>query len=224
MRPTSQGGRGWSDIAYSHGIRGGVVMEGRGWGVVGGHTKDHNSTSHAICVVGNFELVHPTDQELETVAQFVAHGVLAGKSPYITGPHRDARLRDGSLPGTQCAGRHLIARIPEINARAREIVNQVVNPPKEVSLMAYTRAQAEELVRSHYRTFAGREVDTGGLQHWAPLVQNGNVTPDRLALVLLEAEGLPRLRSEIAAARQSGPAVNTTVIANEVVKLIKERL
>lgn len=46
--------RGWNDIAYSFGIStDGEIFEGRGWGIAGGHTAGYNSTSHAICFIGN---------------------------------------------------------------------------------------------------------------------------------------------------------------------------
>ena len=39
--------RGWSDIAYNWLVNDqGDIFEGRGWGIVGGATKNENSTSH----------------------------------------------------------------------------------------------------------------------------------------------------------------------------------
>lgn len=46
--------RGWNDIAYNWLVApDGTKIEGRGWMVVGGHTKDHNSTSVAISYLGD---------------------------------------------------------------------------------------------------------------------------------------------------------------------------
>lgn len=125
MRPVSQGGRGWSDIAYSFlGDKNGGCWTGRGPGVAGGHTQGDNSRSHAICAIGNYELYEPKPAMLEGIAWLTAHGWLAGwwKS-LITGPHRDA-------PGAQtsCCGKHLIAKIPYLNARAAQILMQLSNP------------------------------------------------------------------------------------------------
>jgi len=45
---------GWNDYAYSVGVwDDGTVYEGRGWGAVGGHTKGYNSTSVAVCYMGD---------------------------------------------------------------------------------------------------------------------------------------------------------------------------
>ncbi len=46
-------GRGWSDFAYSLGVdNAGRIYEGRGPGVVGGHTKGYNSSSYAVVWIG----------------------------------------------------------------------------------------------------------------------------------------------------------------------------
>lgn len=59
--------RGWSDIAYSFLVDDqGTIYEGRGWGVIGGHTQGHNSTSHAVCAHLNAG-DHPTDAMLASI-------------------------------------------------------------------------------------------------------------------------------------------------------------
>jgi hypothetical protein len=46
--------RGWSDIAYNFLVDDeGTIYEGRGWGVVGGHTAGHNSRLEAVCAMLN---------------------------------------------------------------------------------------------------------------------------------------------------------------------------
>jgi len=98
-----------------------TVFESRGPGrntaATGGSTggQSNNSRSHAICVMGNFENEQPSSALIDTLGDLVAQGARAGWWPaQITGPHRDA-------PGnaTACCGRNLIARIGDINARAR---------------------------------------------------------------------------------------------------------
>lgn len=104
-------GRGWSDIAYSFVIdrRSLDVYEGRGFGVAGGHTRGHNTTSHAICVTGNFDLYQPPDKLLRRVAELVRHGADRNQWPNrITGGHRD-------FGETACPGRYLYLAIPRIN-------------------------------------------------------------------------------------------------------------
>jgi hypothetical protein len=108
--------RGWSDIAYSFVVDPDTleVFEGRGAGIAGGHTRGHNTISHAICVMGNYETDRPTDALLNRIAELVAHGHHQGWWPaQLTGGHRDA-----SGASTACPGRHLQTAIPTINARA----------------------------------------------------------------------------------------------------------
>jgi len=103
--------RGWSDIAYSFVVdRISLnVYEGRGAGIAGGHTRGHNRTSHAICVMGNFEDLIPQTDLLELLAELVDHGHTQGWWPaQFTGGHRD-------VASTACPGRNLYAQIPVIN-------------------------------------------------------------------------------------------------------------
>ncbi|MCP5028192.1 MAG: hypothetical protein GY929_18095, partial [Actinomycetia bacterium] len=107
-------GRGYLDVGYSFLIDPTtcIIYEGRGAGVDGGHTFGHNGISHGICVMGNFELVEPTDELLSTIALLVAHGHDNGWWPAeLTGGHRD-------VGKTACPGQHLYDQIGTINARA----------------------------------------------------------------------------------------------------------
>lgn len=102
--------RGWSDIAYSFVVdRRATIFEGRGAGVAGGHTAGDNTTSHAICVIGNYDNERPTSKQLAAIAELIHHGREAGWWHDLTGGHRDA-------PGasTACPGRHLYEAIPQI--------------------------------------------------------------------------------------------------------------
>lgn len=105
--------RGYADIAYSFVVdRDGVVFEGRGAGVAGAHTRGHNTTSHAICVIGHYDNERPTTATLDAVAALVAHGHTQGWWPnQLTGGHRD-------VGSTSCPGRHLYAQIDTINRLA----------------------------------------------------------------------------------------------------------
>ena len=102
--------RGWNDIAYSYLISGsGTVYEGRGVGVSGAHTKGHNSISHAICVLGNYNLADPTPVSIIAVAELIRYGHGEGWWPdQLTGGHRD-------VGATSCPGNNLYPLIPEIN-------------------------------------------------------------------------------------------------------------
>lgn len=91
---------------------------------------NHNTISHAICVMGDFTVDEPSDQLLETLANLVAYGFEQGWWPLgFTGGHRDA-----SGNSTACPGNKLEARIPQINARAVAIHQGTPGPtPPPVS-------------------------------------------------------------------------------------------
>jgi len=62
--------RGWSDVAYSWLVDdSGVIYEGRGWGVVGGHTAGYNSSSHAVCYIGRSK---PSQKALDSISIVIA--------------------------------------------------------------------------------------------------------------------------------------------------------
>ncbi|MDH3679392.1 MAG: peptidoglycan-binding domain-containing protein [Acidimicrobiia bacterium] len=106
--------RGWSDIAYSFLIDriSLEVYEGRGAGVRGGHTFGHNSVSHGLCVMGNFETTTVSDALVAKVAELVRFGHGRGWWPaQLSGGHRDVRP-------TACPGANLYAEIGEINRLA----------------------------------------------------------------------------------------------------------
>jgi len=104
--------RGWSDIAYSFLVDDdGTVYEGRGAGVAGSHTAGDNSSSHAICAMGNFDMRRPPRALVESIARLAANGRAQGWWGEITGGHRDAKDAQ-----TACPGRHLYAAIPDIRA------------------------------------------------------------------------------------------------------------
>lgn len=148
MRPVAQGGRGWSDIAYSFLIGGGLIFEGRGVGIAGGHTAGHNRISHAICLIGNYELMEPTDEDLDAAAWLIGHGRRQGWWGELTGPHRDA-----SGASTACCGRHLIARIPDLRRMAATT--------EEDPLAAFTEKQLRSIVQEESRRVLNEATQQG---------------------------------------------------------------
>ena len=80
----------------------GTILEGQN-GHVGAHTRGQNSTSQAICAVGNYETDKPTPEMLAAIRTIIA------KYGPLLGGHRDA-------PGaaTACPGRNLYATIPSL--------------------------------------------------------------------------------------------------------------
>lgn len=103
--------RGWADIAYnwlySPSTR--TFYEGRGPGIQGAHTAGHNTKSHALCVLGNFERAGVTDAIIEDLQGFLRWHSEYGPSRF-TGGHRDARNAN-----TACPGRNLQAALRAIN-------------------------------------------------------------------------------------------------------------
>lgn len=129
---------GWSDIAYSFLVDDdGTIYEGRGAGVAGGHTQGDNTTSHAICLMGNFEDRPPTDRAVESTVWLAQHGRDAGWWVPTLGGHRDA-------PGasTACPGRLLYAALPTIRLRVAGAL------PVQEDDMPYTEAQLKTIFRS----------------------------------------------------------------------------
>jgi N-acetylmuramoyl-L-alanine amidase len=107
---------GYADLEYNWVVdTDGTIYESRGPGRNSAATGSNNDTSHAICVMGNFETVDtPSEHLLDVLGQLVAWAHASGWTPgQITGPHKDAPNN-----ATACCGSSLIARIPDINARA----------------------------------------------------------------------------------------------------------
>jgi N-acetylmuramoyl-L-alanine amidase CwlA len=87
----------------------GNVYEGRGWGLEGGATRDHNTDSYAISHAGNYQSEGVSQAQIEVTRWLIAEGQKKGfiaKSPIIRG-HRDVNA-------TVCPGSHLYARLPDI--------------------------------------------------------------------------------------------------------------
>jgi len=120
--------RGWNDIAYSYMIMpSGNIYEGRGWGVVGAHTENHNSISHAICFAGNYQNMMPSSVALLSAAQLIRQGMNQGfvkPGTHPSGGHRD-------VAATACPGGNLYARIPYL----RELVAVSTPPPSEPTIV-----------------------------------------------------------------------------------------
>jgi hypothetical protein len=136
--------RGYSDIAYSFLIDdNGAIFEGRGAGIAGGHTKGDNTSSHAICFMGDFTKRAPTDESINAAAWLVRHGHEQGWwADHITGGHRQA-------PGAQtaCPGDRLLRMVPTINQLAA---------PEDSDL---TEDERKMLSRIHHEVVVGVKGD-----------------------------------------------------------------
>lgn len=107
--------KGWLDIAYSFLIANdGTIYEGRGWGVVGGHTENYNSKSHAFCLLGNFQKRAPTPAQENSFVALAQEGLRNG---WIGKPLRLLGHRDVATTGTLCPGIYAYDRIPNLAHR-----------------------------------------------------------------------------------------------------------
>lgn len=130
-RPVSEGGKGWSDFAYSFGIgQSGAVFEGRGWGIAGGHTKGYNETSMAVVfLIGEGQ--QPTEQALWAAADLFAEGRALGYVTDLVRPHNAVRA-------TACPGPDLTAWARQVTIDTRAPVQASEEPGSEAVLRLQT--------------------------------------------------------------------------------------
>ena len=107
---------GWQDIGYSFLVDNstGTIWTGRGAGIQGGHTSGQNSSSHGICLLGNFQTMTPSVAAINSIVWLLAHGQQQGWWQLTVGAHRDA-------PGasTLCNGNTFYSMTPAIARDAR---------------------------------------------------------------------------------------------------------
>jgi hypothetical protein len=107
-------------------VANGIVYEGQGWGRVGAHTHNNNSTSHGIAFIGDFQ-----ERSLPAVARraavdLIVDGVRLGHiaaGPHI-GPHSD-------VSQTACPGDRVRSEIPTIRALVADALRNSPTPPPE---------------------------------------------------------------------------------------------
>lgn len=99
-----QATNGWNDIGYNYVVMpSGRVYEGRGYGVVGAHTINHNTHTIGVSFAGNYETAKPTARSLAAYHLLVARLRLKGARITRTTGHR-------FMPNqaTACPGKHLV--------------------------------------------------------------------------------------------------------------------
>ncbi len=170
---------GWNDIAYSFCVdTDGVIYEGRGAGIAGGHTKGHNTISHAICLMGNFDVDELPRAMVRAVAALAAHGQSHGWWGDWTGGHREA-----SGASTACPGKHGMAALPDIRALTAQYRGQ---PTQEDDTLYLFRSaeEARPFVVNAYKRIAGRAPES---EHARETWVYSVVTSPKSALDLLTA-------------------------------------
>ena len=106
--------RGYADIAYSwlYSPKDRVFYEGRGPGVAGAHTRNYNRNSHAVCVLGNYQITKPPNHVVDDLADWARwHGDTWGPNRYLE--HLD-------VSATLCPGKYLSAMVRDINLYAEQ--------------------------------------------------------------------------------------------------------
>jgi hypothetical protein len=129
QRPKAQGGRGWSDIAYNFVIDGddGVIYEGRGAGIRGGHVLGDENEHHGICLMGNYENETLTVAAGRSLVELLRHGHDRGWWQLNVRGHRQS-----PTASTACPGGHLFAALPSIRLAA--ISNTPPQPQEDLVL------------------------------------------------------------------------------------------
>ncbi|KAG7223037.1 hypothetical protein INR49_015926 [Caranx melampygus] len=104
--------RRFDDIGYNFLIGGdGTVFEGRGWGVVGAHTKGQNHDSVGIAFMGNFNNDTPSKESILAVKLLLQSGVSQDflSREFSLFGHRD-------LGTTECPGENLYAALQQLKS------------------------------------------------------------------------------------------------------------
>ncbi|WP_346007474.1 peptidoglycan-binding domain-containing protein [Janibacter terrae] len=116
----------------------GRLYEGHSLHRRGAHTKGHNTVGAAYCLIGNYDLMDPTDAQCLAIAQDMVDLHRSGKATRHTlnGGHRDTF-------GTACPGAKGYAAIPKINRLAEQLWRGEIVP----AAGTYTRDDVKRLQR-----------------------------------------------------------------------------
>lgn len=108
----------WADIAYHLGVdRNGNVYDLRELRFAGDTFTEYDPAGHFLVLAeGDFNTETPSDAQLEVVARTLAWGALTyGVSTDTISGHRDHA-------GTTCPGERMYAALPDVRARAADLV------------------------------------------------------------------------------------------------------
>lgn len=107
--------RKWVCIGYHYVVRkDGTVEEGRPHWTKGSHALNHNYNSIGIHVCGNFEIAHPTDAQIESLAMLIGtichdYGIPINEDTVVA--HRDCNA-------TACCGENLYKQLDIVRGKA----------------------------------------------------------------------------------------------------------
>lgn len=107
--------RGWADIGYHFLIDGaGRVAEGRPANVLGAHAAEANNGNLGISLMGNFNVQHPSDAQMDSLERLAAYLALRYEIPVAKAGHLEGHNHHSE---TSCPGANLKSRLAEIRAR-----------------------------------------------------------------------------------------------------------
>lgn len=130
--------RGYSDIAYTLLVHPNeTVLAGRLLGnkaVVGAHTSGHNTTSIAICAIGNYETDQAPDSLIRGInlaLKWAADNGLCKNTSTIR-PHSD-------VFSTACCGKNLKARLKELSFKGETVSKDALtrDEVRYIHILAY---------------------------------------------------------------------------------------
>jgi len=118
---------GWQDVGYNWLIDpNGVIYEGRGGGdnVRGAHMCGYNSNTMGVCLLGNFQIVQPTDEMMGSLSKLLAwkackeninpegSGSIVSHTGYM---QNISGHKDGCSPNyTECPGTNVFSKLPSL--------------------------------------------------------------------------------------------------------------
>jgi N-acetylmuramoyl-L-alanine amidase len=151
--------KGYADIAYSFVVDNadGTIFGGRGNGIEGAHTFGDNRRSHAICVMGHFDNIQPSDLAIASVVALARHGREQGWWVPTCHGHREA-----PHASTHCPGAHLFSRLGEIRTKVGGpgAVAAAVPEPEEADvtedeLRAVVREEVKNVLDNNAKRVSG---------------------------------------------------------------------
>jgi hypothetical protein len=105
----------WNDIGYNYVIApSGRIYEGRGFGVRGAHTANHNTNTIGVSLMGNLDVTRPTVRQRLALAWLARRLKQHGAWIFSVKGHRE-------MPGqaTACPGRYGAPLVGVVKAALR---------------------------------------------------------------------------------------------------------
>lgn len=93
------------DIAYNFLVGGdGYGYVGRGWDLLGAHSKGHNAKSVCIAFIGKFNEIEPSLRQLNAAKKLIEEGIKLGKLAADYKLHGHCQVIPSESPGKELYG------------------------------------------------------------------------------------------------------------------------